>query len=102
MLEKLAKIGIVPGKEFDPSKLPASATRSIPESAQKRIMGHFKQGGKDLNGWIFTTRAGVYGTDYLQRAFITAIGLGANRPQDAVDPTSEADAEGKPYSGANN
>jgi hypothetical protein len=101
MLEKLAKIGIVPGKDFDPSKLPASAARSIPESAQKQIMGHFKQGGKDLNGWIFTTRAGVYGTDYLQRAFITAIGLGANRPQDAVYPTSEADAEGKPYSGAN-
>ena len=32
---------------------------------------------------------------------ITAIGLGANRPQDAVYPTSEMDAEGKPYSGAN-
>jgi hypothetical protein len=64
-------------------------------------MGHFKQGGNDLNGWIFTTKAGVYGTDYLQRAFITAIGLGANRPQDAVYPTSAVDAEGEPYSGAN-
>jgi hypothetical protein len=29
------------------------------------------------------------------------IGLGANRPQDAVYPTSERDASGKPYSGAN-
>ena len=27
--------------------------------------------------------------------------MGANRPQDAVYPTSEADADGKPYSGAN-
>ena len=101
MVAKLAKIGIVPGQEFDASKLPAAAARSIPEMAQKRILGHFKQGGSDLNGWIFTTNAGVYGTDYLQRAFITAIGLGANRPQDAVYPTSEVDAEGKPYSGAN-
>ena len=43
----------------------------------------------------------LYGTDYLQRALITAIGLGANRPQDAVYPTSEKDADGNPYDGAN-
>ena len=64
-------------------------------------MGHFKAAGTSENGWIFTTKTGIYGTDYLQRALVTAIGLGANRPQDAVYPTSENDAEGKPYSGAN-
>ena len=64
-------------------------------------MAHFKTGGTVANGWLFTTKAGVYGTDYLQRAFITAIGLGANRPQDAVYPTSTEDADGKKYSGAN-
>jgi hypothetical protein len=53
------------------------------------------------NGWVFSTKTGVYGTDYLQRALITAIGLGANRPQDAIYPTSEMDANGKPYDGAN-
>ena len=41
------------------------------------------------HGWVFTTKTGVYGVNYLQRALITAIGLGANRPQDAVYPTSE-------------
>lgn len=101
MVEKLAKIGLVPGQDFDPAKLPEAAAQSIPKAAQAKIMGHFKQGGTNLNGWIFTTKAGVYGTDYLQRAFITAIGLGANRPQDAVYPTSEVDAEGIPYSGSN-
>ncbi len=65
--------------------------RGAPKPAQEKIMAHFKAGG-DLrkNGWTFATKTGVYGTDYLQRAFITAIGLGANRPQDAVYPTSEA------------
>lgn len=101
IIEKLAKIGIVPGKDFDSSKLPAAAAKTIPVSAQQQIMGHFKQAGSNLNGWTFTTNAGIYGTDYLQRALITAVGLGANRPQDAVYPTSEIDAEGKPYSGAN-
>jgi hypothetical protein len=101
MIAKMAKIGIVPGKDFDASKLPAAAAERIPKIAQAKIMGHFKTAGADKNGWIFTTKAGIYGTDYLQRALITAIGLGANRPQDAVYPTSDVDSDGKPYSGAN-
>lgn len=101
LIEKMARIGLVPGKDFDASKLPAATASLIPATAQQKIMGHFKSAGSDVNGWIFTTKAGVYGTHYLQRALITAIGLGANRPQDAVYPTSEVDVDGKPYSGAN-
>ncbi|MGC3968351.1 MAG: DUF1214 domain-containing protein [Pirellulales bacterium] len=100
MVEKLARIGVVPGQTFDAGKLPASAAERIPAAAQAAIMGHFKSAGSDKDGWIFTTDAGVYGTHYLQRALITAIGLGANRPQDAVYPTSEVDADGRPYDGA--
>ena len=55
---------------------------------------------KNVNGFAFTTKTGIYGTDYLMRALITAIGLGANRPQDAVYPTSQKDAEGHAYDGA--
>jgi hypothetical protein len=104
MVSKLAKIGVIPGQAFDASKLGeegAKALAEVPKMGFEKIMGHFKESGQMENGWDFTTKAGLYGTDYLQRALITAIGLGANRPQDAVYPTSEADAEGKPYSGAN-
>lgn len=101
LVAKLAKLGLVPGKDFDAAKLPAAVAAKVPKIAQAKIMGHFKSAGADVNGWIFTTKTGLYGTDYLQRALITAIGLGANRPQDAVYPTSEVDADGKPYSGAN-
>jgi len=55
---------------------------------------------EQVNGWIFAPGTGLYGTGYLQRALITAIGLGANRPQDAIYPTSETDAAGKPCDGA--
>src|SRR5262245_52385040 len=82
LVAKMAKIGVVPGKDFETAKLPAAAAKEIPGMAQKKIMGHFKKAGANINGWTFTTNAGVYGTDYLQRALITAIGLGANRPQD--------------------
>jgi hypothetical protein len=104
MVAKLAKLGIVPGQAFEASKLgaeAAAALQNVPKSGFEKIMGHFKEAGKMENGWTFTTKAGTYGTDYLQRALITAIGLGANRPQDAVYPTSEVDPHGKPYSGAN-
>jgi hypothetical protein len=104
MVAKLARLGVVPGRAFDPAKLPPAVAKAVadaPTAGVARIMGHFKAAGTLENGWTFTTKAGVYGTDYLQRAFITAIGLGANRPQDAVYPTSEVDADGKKYSGAN-
>jgi hypothetical protein len=102
-LAKYAKIGLVPGKDFDASKLKADFARRMPEIAQDRIMIQFKinKDVKDINGWTFTTKTGLYGTDYLMRALITAIGLGANRPQDAVYPTSQKDGDDLSYDGTN-
>jgi uncharacterized protein (TIGR03000 family) len=103
MVANLARIGIVPGQDFDMSKLDPAAAKGLeraPGEAQVKIMEHMKAAGTEENGWMFATRTGLYGTDYVQRALITAIGLGANRPQDAVYPTSETDGTGKPYNGA--
>jgi len=104
IIARMKKIGIVPGKAFDIDKVPpavAKALEDVPKAGVEKIMGHFKEAGAHVNGWVFTTKTGLYGTEYLQRALVTAIGLGANRPQDAVYPTSETDADGKPYSGVN-
>ena len=99
---RFAQIGIVPGKDFDASKLHADFAGRVPQAAFDRIMLQFKtnRAVKHDNGWNFTTKTGVYGTDYLMRALITAIGLGANRPQDAVYPTSLKSAGGAAYDGA--
>jgi hypothetical protein len=107
MVTKLAQLGIVPGKDFDASTLDPAVAKAIadaPKPAQEKIMGWFKgsiEAGDAalVNGWLFSVKTGLYGTNYIQRAFITAIGLGANRPQDAIYPTSEMDAEAKSYSG---
>jgi len=37
---------------------------------------------------------GVYGNNYIQRATIALIGLGANHPEDAVYPIAISDADG--------
>jgi hypothetical protein len=109
MVAKLAKIGIVPGQDFDASKLDPAVAKGLaaaPKPAREKIKGWFIESVKAgdamySNGWLFSTETGIYGTNYIQRAMITTIGLGANRPEDAVYPTSEGDAEAKLYSGAN-
>jgi hypothetical protein len=104
MVEKLARLGIVPGQDFDKSKFNVDFARRVPDIAFDRIMMHFRFSDGDMNsvnGWAYTLKTGLYGTNYLQRALITAIGLGANRPEDAVYPVSRADADGSAYDGKN-
>ena len=104
MVEKMKAIGLKPGHDFDPSKLGAfdqEVIKTVPKLAQVKIMEYFKQAAEPVNGWMyFTKNIGVYGTDYIQRALVTAIGLGANRPQDAIYPTTQKDADGHEYDGA--
>ena len=102
-LTKFASIGIVPGQDFDATKLKADFVKRVPEVGFDRIMLQFKinKDVKDENGWAYTTKTGIYGTDYLMRALVTAIGLGANRPLDAIYPTSLKDGEGRKYNGEN-
>jgi hypothetical protein len=107
MLKKMAKLGIVPGQPFDSSKLGPIAKEAfdtVPEIANEKIMLWMKEGvlAGDLkleHGWVFTTKTGLYGVNYIQRALVTAIGLGANRPQDAVYPTSEGPSVASSYTG---
>ena len=100
---RYASIGLVPGQDFDASKLKADFAKRVPGIAFDRIMLQFKVGKSihNINGWMYNSVTGIYGTDYLNRAFITAIGLGANRIQDAVYPTSLKDEHGNDYNGAN-
>jgi hypothetical protein len=105
MVEKMAAIGIVPGQSFDKSKFKPDFAKRVPQLAFDRIMLHFKFSDgdvKNINGWGFSLKTGIYGTDYIQRALITAIGLGANRPQDAIYPASlkyEGGVIGRDYIG---
>lgn len=104
MVENLAKIGIVPGQELDTSKLSPtiiSAMKEAPARGLEKIINQQKNAGKKINGWHFSTKTGSYGTDYLQRALVAAIGLGANLPQDAIYPFANQDSDGHPLNGAN-
>ena len=105
IVARMAAIGIVPGQSFDKTKFNPDFAKRVPQVGVDRIMLHFKFSDgdvKNVHGWGFTLKTGIYGTSYLQRAFVTAIGLGANRPQDAVYPTSmkyEGGIVGRDYMG---
>jgi hypothetical protein len=97
-LARFKAIRLVPSQSFDGKALDSRWDRRLPELSYDRIMLH-AMSLKRENGWLFTTKTGLYGIDYLQRAFITAVGLGANRPQDAVYPMSQRSSLLEPYEG---
>lgn len=104
MLDRLAHVGLVAGKDFELSKLSPEAHAAFaraPELGQAKIAAAFRRVGNVTNGWrIILNGIGTYGTDYTRRAVVAYFGLGANVVEDAIYPTGVADAEGKPLDSA--
>ncbi|MRR32361.1 DUF1254 domain-containing protein, partial [bacterium] len=64
MIGKLAKLGIVPGKDFDIGKADPAVVKALqaaPKPAQEKIMGDLKNIGAYVNGWTYSTELGIYG-----------------------------------------
>lgn len=104
ILSRMARIGIVPGKPFDASKLDPAVRRTLddlPKRALALIEANKAKLGSAVNGWVMTKGLGRYGTDFMTRAVVAAFGWPANLEQDAIYPFAEVDADGKPFSGAN-
>ncbi len=105
MVAKMARIGLVAGKDFDPAKLGSvdvEALKMVPKLALLEMGLHLKK-QKTTNGWLlFTKGVGNFGSDYLLRGMANLLGPGWNRPQDAVYPLSQKDADGHAYDGAKN
>jgi hypothetical protein len=103
MLPRLAKIGLIPGQDFDSSKLSAfdkEAMKAVPKLALLKMAERVKK-QEPVNGWLyFGSSVGNWGTDYLLRATTAWLGPGWNRPEDAVYPLSERDVNGNEYNGA--
>jgi hypothetical protein len=103
ILARMAQIGLVPGQDFDPSKLSGfdkEALKGVPKLGLMEMLKRVKE-QQPINGWlVFGSNVGNWGTDYLLRATTAWLGPGWNRPEDAVYPISEKDAVGNDYNGA--
>jgi hypothetical protein len=105
ILAEMAKIGLVPGRAFDITKLDPTvqaALTDLPKNVLAKIVAQSTPGKGLVNGWAISgLETGRYGTNYLGRALIAAVGWPANLPEDADYPTTFVDAEGKKLNGAN-
>jgi hypothetical protein len=103
LVARMARIGLVPGQDYDPSKLGAfdkEAIKAVPKLALLKMVKLLKE-QKTTNGWLyFTSGVGNWGTDYPLRAMANMLGPGWNRPQDAIYPLSQKDASDDGYNGS--
>ena len=98
LLAQLKTIGIEPGKDFNKQAANMKILNQAMEEAKKRIRE--KQTSiPRINGWGIMRNLGNYGTDYLTRAMIANMGIGANLPEDALYPAAFVDANDKPLKG---
>jgi hypothetical protein len=103
VLERMRRLGLEAGKPFDIAALDPDVRAAL-EAAPSRMQALMKEAragiGDIRNGWLIGRSGfGVYGNDYLKRAIITMLGLGAVSPEDAIYPMNLADADGQPLTG---
>jgi hypothetical protein len=86
-------------KNFDYDKLPENIKTSLAKAVKAShptMLKYVPKLGDNVNGWTVITKSiGVYGNDYLQRATIALIGLGANPYEQAIYPLNQTDRNGK-------
>jgi hypothetical protein len=103
MVETLNRLGITPGQDFNFDSASSEIQNAMNEATKvglDKIIAQRAKAGEIVNGWVYSNKTGDYGTDYLQRAFITYFGLGANLVQDAIYPSADIDSTGQPLNGS--
>jgi hypothetical protein len=103
-MARFATIGVVPDRLFDPQRMdPAVSARlaaSVRAGHARILAGTRTTTGTTVNGWrVMPSHTGSFGTDYLWRAVVAMVGLGANLPADAMYPQARVDGEGQPLTG---
>jgi hypothetical protein len=102
IVDRLARIGVVPGKAFDASAVRAEQRAMLDDGlrdARAMLDAYDAPSLPHVNGWRWTKNTGRFGNDYTYRAFIAQTLLAANLPEDAVYPETAVDASGAPLSG---
>jgi hypothetical protein len=98
IIARMARLGLDAGKPFNVDALSQEVRDALdgaPGSAQETMQSALPKLNPVVNGWsIGRSNMGVYGTNYLYRAVIAMVGLGANLVEDAVYPLLLHDGSG--------
>lgn len=100
----LAEIGFKDGNTtFDYSSLSAAQISGLTKAVEfaKHVMDVNAQTiGESVNGWRWSPKSGVMGTDYLFRAAFAKWYTGGNAPQEAIYMDGREDNKGDPFDGS--
>ena len=95
MIERMATIGLVPGREPDwgpLDRLTAALGRYLADRGVEKAQR--EKPVPDNGWWMPPMNIGNFGTDYHLRAGVAMVALAANVPADALYPTAVSDAQG--------
>jgi len=106
MVRQMEKIGLVPGEPFEVSTdnfILKTKLKALPSFIHQKMKNRRAKPDTSLltNSWMAIQEGiGTYGIDYLRRAYIDFVGLGANIPEDAIYPNCTLDINGNPLEGS--
>jgi len=102
-LAELERLGVVAGNSFTPSAFAPDIWAALEagfNSGRESIAKQADQIGPVVNSWGLSLRnAGNYGTDYLTRAAAAWKYIYVQSAEEAMYPTADVDAEGRPLDG---
>jgi len=104
--EKLARIGVGPGKTFDFKDLPLAHKLEIGlgmKDGEEKVEKYLASGQKDVNGWRIGSLFGdrqFYSGDWLKRAAAAKGGIYGNDAVEAVYPMAKTLADGEVLDGS--
>tara|TARA_Y100000385_G_C13010795_1_gene601557 strand:- start:1 stop:1335 length:1335 start_codon:yes stop_codon:yes gene_type:complete len=107
ILKKLAQIGLISGKPFSletDNIIVKTKLKALPNFIHKKMEATRDNPDASImtNGWrVIREGLGTYGIDYMKRAYVDFVGLGANWVEDAVYPTCVFDLNGNPLEASN-
>jgi hypothetical protein len=104
ILARMARLGLPVGQDFRFAALSPGVAQALERAAAegpRHLAASLPRISAVRNTWLYQASGmGVYGTDYLRRAVIAMVGLGANLPEDAIYPLTQVSSDGQPLTGA--
>lgn len=104
MVRQFERIGIDLDHGFDPQRLDAPTLRGLSRAVNAAMpflaAAEPKIGGRTSNGWWTPPDVGVFGTDYVLRAYMALNFPWPNVAAEAVYPITSVDGNGRPLTGA--
>jgi hypothetical protein len=102
-LDRYAAIAVAPGQPFRihwlSPKIARGVTASVSDARSALLAKSKAPFGRVMNGWHTTSDLGNYGTNYLWRAVVARVRLGAPLPADTLCLRTVVDNRGHPLNG---